>query len=473
MFSLCAFFAFAENQFEIFMLEQGSWDKNLFNRVEVRLIGPFGLSLRTQLLDKRPVPPWGNWSEGIIEPGFGLYHTSTGSRVLYGKLETYGLAWRTRNIGSRTLPWYNLHGASGADLKNNVSASKEASIFCNFGTNEFVFGDFLGFERDFFGVSGRFSALFDKEYALFINSAGNFRINKNHKIRLEGLYTEKKLSEHLQNAWFSENPVLPGRDMRFFALNLLYERHFVGFTVDFARSQMFMRGEDVYLNAALRIGNRPWRASLAADVSGPAFIGSDGTTVGAGMRAGGRFEWFGKGTTKLFLESKLNADGIESPFDGSFSRVAFYFPAFHGFLISPTRIVLDTERESVSKMLLKDDFSATIGFRIGPARAALKYSISGFHEAKPDDLVIPYPVPCARNFGEAVSSAEFSYPFSFVTLKCSTAFRIREGKESVWNKTVSVTARLKRGRLSVRFSDNNDGGINWAVSWRLAMNKPF
>ncbi|MDR1277127.1 MAG: hypothetical protein LBK02_00080, partial [Treponema sp.] len=87
------------------LLWAGSWDegKTLNNRGDLRLIFP-SLRLRAEVIDKRPLdfgssPPLQGFGQGLSNYGGGLYHNPTGSRLLYGILDEWGLPARIRN------PW--------------------------------------------------------------------------------------------------------------------------------------------------------------------------------------------------------------------------------------------------------------------------------------------------------------------------------------------------------------------------------
>jgi hypothetical protein len=439
------------------------------NRADIRLFAPAGLSARAQALDKRPAPPWGAGPEARRDGGFGLYHQPSGSRLVYGKLEVSGLAARTRHIWQRGVPWVEAHKASGADLKTETAALSPELLYLNLGSPEARFFKDRRTDAPLLGVSGAFSALFGKDDRLFLQGASALRAGKTHRARFEWLVNEKTIAERRQSAWFSEKPALPARDMRFSAFHFAYTHPFFSAAADFARSELFLWGEDSYANGAFRLGNRPWRVSFAADGSGERFVGNDGATSGAGFRMAGRVEWFGSRNARLRVESALRSGGINRPFDRSASKISYYFPIIRGFLLTPARFSFEMERDAEKCESIVDRLHFLAGFKLGPLRPALKLSVVQAAAAQAGDLIIPYPDPSAAHTLEFwKAAAEIIYPFSAVTLKASFGYRSEREKESVWESALAASLRGRWGRVSIQlFNDEKDGNLNCRFSWRL------
>ncbi|MDR2370224.1 MAG: hypothetical protein LBD71_01990, partial [Treponema sp.] len=129
----------------------GSWEHggNLVNRGDVRLFLPCMFSLRAQAIDSRPDDPGrtGFQPAGFGESGKngltsfsgGLYHKPTGSRLLLGILDEWGLPARIRNPWIRSLPFAENHSRSMADLKTEISSTKDAEAYLYLGSPQLEF----------------------------------------------------------------------------------------------------------------------------------------------------------------------------------------------------------------------------------------------------------------------------------------------------------------------------------------------
>ena len=461
----------AREHFSLNTLWTGFWEneRQMGNRADIRLAAPFGLCARAQAVDKRPAPPGGSGPEARTDSGFGLYQRESGSRLVYGKLEISGLAARTRHIWQRGVPWVEAHKASGADLKTDGAPLSPQLLYLNLGSPELRFFKVDGAREPLFGVSGNVSAFFGGDDRLFWQGGSSIRLGKTHRARFEWLVNEKNIAERRQNSWFSEKPALPARDMRFRAFHLVYTHPVFRAAADFARSELFLWGEDYYANGALQIGGRPWRFSFAADGAGERFVGNDGGASGAGFRMAGRVEWFGSKNARLLVETALRSSGTGKPFDRSASKVSYYFPVIRGFLITPARFSFEMERDAVERESIRDRLHFVAGFKLGPARPALRVTIEESAVSQAGDLIIPYPNRAAPHTLELwKAAAEITYPFAFVTFKGSLAYRAQREKEAVWDTMIGASLRGKWGRLSIQlFNDEKDGALNCRFSWRL------
>ncbi|MDR2468120.1 MAG: hypothetical protein LBD22_04075, partial [Spirochaetaceae bacterium] len=258
------------DHFHFKQLFTGSWnnkDQIGYSAIST-LSGPFDLAVRGQFTGFQPRPLWEDFYAGRIDAGAGIYHQRTGTRLLAGKLETWGLATRTRTVWIHALPWFEVHKPSGADLRTVYVASAPESIYLNLISPEFDLSRITSHFSFPLVVSLQNAALFNEENYFFLQGSSTAQIAKHHKFRFEWCYTEKSLPERRQSTWFSEKRYLPVREIRFYAFNLMYAHPWVGFSTDFACSEIFAWGEDFYLNGGVRIGKRPWRLSFAADGAG-------------------------------------------------------------------------------------------------------------------------------------------------------------------------------------------------------------
>ena len=257
----------------------GSWeqDTSLINRLDLRLRG-FGFTGRTQMIDKRPA--WENIEAGNTAFSGGLYHY-TGSHFLYGIQDEAGLPALIRSPWGRAVPFVENHKPSVRDLKTEPSSTKEAETYLYLGTPQ------LGPLRGFV------SAVLDHEWTPAYSWGMAVQFAKKTSLNMEGFFTERTLPPRKASTWFSETPPLPERDFRIYGTSINFSAPLVGFASDWAYSEAFGYGAGLYGNGALRLGNKPWRLSLAADGADERYTDRDGTAAGPGFRNALRLERFG------------------------------------------------------------------------------------------------------------------------------------------------------------------------------------
>jgi hypothetical protein len=250
---------------------------NLVNRGDLRLSLPrYGLILRTQLVDKRPGDfsslPWKDPEAGNTVFSGGFYHRATGSRVLYGIIDEWGLPARLRNPWIRAVPFPEYHQPSAADLKNEASSTAKPEAYLYLGSPQLGSLRLSGFAR------------IDGERNPGIGGGLELRPARKTDLRLEGYFTGRTLPPRKADTWFSADPPLPERDFRLYGLGFLAGFPFLVLSGDGAVSETFAFGRDLYANIGLRAGDKPWRLSLAADGAGKRYVGRDGSAPGPGFR---------------------------------------------------------------------------------------------------------------------------------------------------------------------------------------------
>ena len=135
----------AKDLFNWNVLWLGSWDEStstslrgtLGNRVDLKLdILPLDLMLRSQILDRRQLTfeqgledIWGDPGKIITNYTLGLYHINTGSRLLYGVLDEWGLPARIRNPWIRSPPYTENHSPVSANIKTAISSTKDDEVY--------------------------------------------------------------------------------------------------------------------------------------------------------------------------------------------------------------------------------------------------------------------------------------------------------------------------------------------------------
>jgi hypothetical protein len=430
---------------------------SLLNRGDLRVHG-LGLTLRGQVTDKRARLPGENTGEALTAPGAALYHDATGSRFLYGIISETGLAPRLRNPAIRAVPFFENHPPSGADLKTEPSSTGTPGFYLN------LTSPFLG------PVSGFASAYLEPGAGSRWGGGLNFRFSPRINLGLEGLYTGSALPPRKAKTWFSADPALPERDYRLYGFHAAFTAPFIGIASDLAFSETFAFGRDLYGNLGFTIGDRPWRFSLAADAAGARFVGSDGAGRGALFRTAGRFEWRGRRSSLFRLSTSLRASGPGEPFTRSSSLASYRFPTPpRDAFLALSRLSLTVSRDASDSEQIADRLDASVGFLLGPVRAALQGSLQGLSQGEAAENPGPYPgFTEDRRFEALRAAGELSYAFSPFQVRAKLAFSREEGKENRWDLSFSGSLRGKLGRLSLKVGAEELGGP-WAytVSWRL------
>ncbi|MDR0585140.1 MAG: hypothetical protein LBG57_12475 [Treponema sp.] len=498
------------------LLWTGVWDegKTLNNRGELRLGFPLpGLLLRGQALDKRPFdfeldPPWDDPAKGVSNFGGALYHKPTGSRLLYGTLDEWGLAARIRNPWSRSAPYAENHKPLMADLKTSVSAGKEPEAYLYLSSPRlalFPETTLRGFASAQTGTESGFRPDF---------SGGlETQFGNNASVLLEGFYTGDEIPARKSNSWFSDSPPLPEREFQLYALGLLVNTPLLSLSSDWAYSETFARGRDMYASLGIRLNPPlpgaagktngktragPWSISLAADGGGERFTGRDGSSPGAGFRTAGKIEWKGKRNSLFRLNTTLSGPGAGETFNRSSSGVYYRFPVpaaaggakggVRSFPLRISRISLNVNRNAADIRKISDDIGGTLGLSVnlppvplaGLSRrtvrgeaigSPLSVNLSGSLKGKSSADENPPPYPLAQSpwdFDSVRAGGEISWSPGIFQFKTKLGHSAAAGKEGKWDTSFSAGIRFKPGRLSVKVA-SEDFPDKWkcTVSWRL------
>jgi len=471
--------------FDWSLLWSGSWEdsKTLHNRGEFKLnFLPPGLALRGAVLDRHTMnfeldPPWGD-SVGTTNFTGGLYHT-TGSRLLFGVLDEWGLSARIRNPWIRAAPYAENHKPLMADLKTAASSTKEDEAYLYLSSPVMnLFSDVK--LRGFVSAQTTFA-----DFTPAVSGGLDFSFAKKFSLLFEALYTGAVLPPSKTSTWFSNPPFLPEREFRLFAMGLLFSSPLVSVSSDFAFSETFAWGTDIYYNMgisvtpSLPIGRRarPLSISFAVDGAGERFVYRDGADHGAGFRSAGKIEWKGSRNSLFRIDSSLRAPEFGKDFNRSSSGIYYRFPAANRN--SPpvrfTRISFSVDRNAVNPLKISDGLSGNIGISIslpqmaknGAFRVNFAGSIKTLMES--DGSPFPYPVfwePCV--FDNAAGSCELTWSPRIFQFKTKLGYSAYEKKDDKLDFSLSGAVRFKYGRLSVKAeSPNFPEKWNFTVSWRL------
>jgi hypothetical protein len=490
------------------LLWAGSWEesKTLHNRGEARLGFPLpGLVLRGQVIDKRPLnfelePPWGDAESGVSNFSAGLYHHPSGSRLLYGPLDEWGLAARIRNPWIRSAPFAENHKPIVADLKTAVSSTKEPELYLYLSSPRLAL-----FPETVLRGFAAAQLKTQTEPAPAFSGGIETSFKGQYNLLLEGFYTGTKLPARKSDSWFCDPPPLPERDFRLYGAGLLLHTPLLSFSGDWAYSETFAWGRDVYANAGLRInpllqagaGKKPkpapWSLSLAADGAGERFIGRDGGSPGAGFRTAGKFEWKGTRSSLFRFNTSLRGTGFGEAFDRSDTGLYYRFPAPaakepSGFPLRVTRMSLNAGRNGANSEKILDGIDSGLalslklppvflyGFSVpakggaqnrgSPLGINLSASVKAISAA--EEAPQPWPLFREAQFDSAKAGCELSWSPGIFQFKTKWGYSVTAKKEGQWDASASAALRFKYGRFSVKAaSPNFPEKWNCTLSWRL------
>jgi len=489
--SVCGVRLFAEEVVPLFnwsLLWSGSWEENktLHNRGEAKLhFLPLGLVLRGQVLDRRTLnfeldDPWGDPEKAVTNYMGGLYHRTTGSRLLYGVLDEWGLSARIRNPWIRSPPYAENHMPLIADLKTAASSTKqdEAYLYLSSPVLELFpnlkLRGFLSAQTEVEKLTPAFSGGFD------------FMFANNTSLLLEMFYTDAMLPPTKAGSWFANPPPLPEREFHLYAAGLLFTHPDFSVSTDWALSETFAWGTDIYGNFGvsmtplLPFGNRarPLTISFAVDGAGGRFVYRDGANHGAGFRGAAKIEWKDRYNSLFRINTVLRGPGLGEETNGAFfnrssTGIYYRFPSKSNsnFPVRLTRVSLTADRNAVNLKKVSDGLSGYIGLSVNLANHPLGINLSG----SVDGLAVlegspsPYPVhEESRVFDTGSVGCEFVLPLGIFQFRSKTGCTFYAEKGEKWDFSLSASARFRYGRLSLKAAMTDSGEKwSWTVSWRL------
>lgn len=461
----------------------------LHNRGEFRLnYQPLGLTFRAQVLDKRPLnfqlpDLWGDPEKQITNFLGALYHKQTGSRFLYGVLDEWGLSARIRNPWIRSPPYAENHKPLMADLKTAASSSKNDEVYLYLSspsikiTPNVDLKGFISAQTEIHELNGAIAGGVD---IVLPNKTG---------ILLESFFTGATLSPVKSSSWFNFPPPLPERDFMLYAAGILFHNQFISVGADWAFSDTFAWGTDLYWNLGITITpllpfgsrTRPLSISLAADAAGERFVFRDGANHRAGFRSAGKIEWKGKNSMLLRFDTVLQSQEADGYLNRSSTGFYYRFPVNKKILNEKnfrfTRISINADRNAVNPEMINDKFNGNIGMSINLNSIGIKspfsINISGsiILNSASESNVSPFPVPDnSWNFHSFEINSDFSLSQSIFLFKFGTGYGINAQSNDNWEFSLSSTVRFKHGRLTLKIY-SPDFPEKWLcnVLWKIEM----
>jgi hypothetical protein len=468
------------------LLWSGSWEKTssiLLNRtfhnqgeIDLYLL-PLDLRLRGQVLDRRTLnlelsDPWADPVREITNFTGGLYHTTTNSRLLYGVIDEWGLPARIRNPWIRSPPYPENHKPATADLKTEASTTKEDELYLYLSSPLLNLSDNLDL-----WCFGSAQMAIDSN-ALAFSGGLDFVFENKSNLLIEAFYTEKTLPPSRINTWFSYPPPLPERDFRLYAAALLYKSPLFSISSDFALSETFAWGTDIYANLGLTLALRPIFISFAADGAGERFVYRDGTSYREGFRSAAKIEWRGRRSRLFRIDSVLRAPAYGEDFNRSSTGFFYRAPTLtrgNNSVIRITRFSLSADRNAENPLKINDNFSGSLGVGINlqklgmnsPLRINFAGSLKGLSESEGSPC--PFPIPNNTwNWESVAVSGEVIWTYKNVQIRAKTGSTFFEEKDEKKDFLVSASIRFKQGRIGLRLeSPDLPEKWLWSISWRM------
>jgi hypothetical protein len=412
---------------------------------------------RLQATDRRStaeeaLPLGEHLGEGLSALGGGLYHRGTGSRLLYGLIDEWGLSARLRNSWAKSPPFVETRERAGANLKTEPSSTGVPEAYLYLGTP----------------LGGRFRAYTtiqaDADLAPSLGGGLETAIGTGAALGAEVFFTGKTLEAYRPGAWFSESPPLPERDFRLGGLGLFFSAPLFGIAADGAYSETFALGRGFYGNLALRLGERPWRLSLSAEGADRCFMGRDGEALGRGLRGAARLERRGRGQELLRLGTVLSSGGPGEPFDRLSALASYRFPAGSGApRLGTIRVEAGRNMTEPGKTL--DTLEGSLSFGWGKFRPVLEGAVGAYAGEGPEGGYLP------QSFRTA---AEIAYYGGLLQGRFRLGYTGTTGKAPLWETTLAGSIRGKPGRFSLSLSAS-DFPHTWtcSLSWRLEAKIPI
>ena len=441
----------------------------LYNRGDLLLGLPrLDLSFRFQATDKRLLPIEEDDGKAGFNPGLGIYHSGSGSRLLYGVQSEYGLPARINNVWIRSIPFMEGRSPSSRDLKTDPAAKDTSESYLYLALPQKLLPSFNAFA----------SAALDEEMNPALGTG--FWFGKGGiDLRLEGFYTQKELSPRKVSSWFSSAPPLPERDFRIFALGTIFTSPWISLATDWAVSETFAWGRGVYGNAALTLGNKPWRFSFAGDGAGSRFADRSGSTSGAGFRLAAKGEHFWPRSGLLRFQGSFRSPGLEENFDrGSLS--VYFRPSAPGaaakrnnpYLIRFSRASLSISRDARKPEKTADTLNSLAGFNFGPVSSVFSFALHGISCLDDTGFKYLFSFPVFESPESFKVSGELGIKLGIVNLKTKLGYTARTHKEPLWEPSINCSVKPgKWGRIGLKIASTDfPEKWNYTLSWRFSYN---
>jgi hypothetical protein len=465
--------------FQPSLLWSGSYqqDGELLNRGDAKFRLNFtpmlDFTVRTQLLDERPSD---DITDGLSVFGVGVYHNPTGSRILYGPLDSGGLPARVKNIYRHGAPFVVNHSRSSADLKTDPGTATNSAF-----TARLVSPPIWGWQ-----TFAAFTDERDDNRSSFLFGVNTAEITTKSRIQTsaEFYYQSATLPEKSVTGWFTDRQPLPERDKHLYAGTIRFLSSLVSAAADIAYSETFAFGRGMYWNMGLQLGNRPWRFSFAMDATTPRFVDGEGAVSGQGFRVGGKVERFLPRGEIWRVETTLRGYGDgEDAFTRSSSTIYYHFPSIikaketkeentKKIPFSFAQVSLGATRNAVNNAKILDSWNAALVVNVGKARLKTSGTLGEYTH---DDEPSPFPDrDCTYVVYNWRLDEEAVIPFDFFTLTAAIGCHKKldvataQWKDAEVPLSLSAQFHTAPGRVTIKlaFSDFPQD-LKLSLSWRF------
>ena len=466
----------------------------LYNRGDLSLGLPrLDLSLRFLATDKRLLPLEEDDGKAGFNPGIGLYHQGSGSRLLYGVQSEYGLPARINNVWLRGIPFMESRSPSSRDLKTEPAAKDKSQASLYLALPRSVLPAFDAFSWAAIdsaiaadiagGVNPAFGGGIGWNGKSQAEAKGAGRLTRDPALRLEGFYAQKELAQRNSSTWFSSSPPLPERDFHIYALGAVFNSSLFALASDWAWSETFAWGQGLYGNFALRLGNKPWRFSLAGDGGSDRFADRSGAAAGPGFRLSSKGEYFWPRSGLLRFQGTLRGGGLgESINRGGLS--AYFRPSAPTAALKrekPKQIRLSRASLSINRDARKsektaDTLNALAGFNTGLFSTVFSCSLHSLSSINEDSELVPLlSAPFFEKFDSFKVSGELgwrppSFRFGSVNLTGRLGYTVRAENKNLWEPSINCSYRPgKWGRIGLKIASTDfPDKWNYTISCRFA-----
>jgi hypothetical protein len=477
----------------------GSWEdsKNLYNRGEIKWnFLPTETNLRLEVFNKRTLnfelaPPkgdswkaiWGDPEKTITNFMGGFYHKPTGSRLLFGLLDEWGLSARIRNPWIRSPPYAENHKPLIVDLKTTASTTKNDEAYLYLSSPSINLTPNIKI-RTFFSAQSEI-----KNFTPALAGGADFTFAKKTGLLLEIFYTGAMLLPVKCKSWFSYPPPLPERDFKFYSVGLLFHNPLLSVSSDIALSQTFAWGTDIYGNIGVSLTpllpfgtrTRPLSVSVAVDGAGERFVYRDGASHGEGFRVAAKIEWKDRQNSLLRLNTTLRSSGFGKDFYKSSTGFYFCFPAINwkkdnGLIpVKLTKIQFTMDRNAENPQKIYDSYDGHVGFSVNLQKIKINKllgvnisgSINGISSFS--GISLPYLIPLEPWTLESTEiNCEFVWSPSNFQFSSKTGYTTYTEKDDKWDFTFGAVAHFKHKRFGIK-TVSKDFPKKWTfnISWRL------
>lgn len=423
-----------------------------------------GLTLRALYVERRP--PDDNYthsSAGALRAG--LYHSNTGSRLLFGPLQETGLASRIRDPWGKGLPYAEHHQPRIGELSSYAGPDAPNTTYVLIGTH-------LKAPLRIYGA-----ASLSESDMIIANLGLRFSGLPSILFAVEGTYLANTLDELTSSAWFSDQGPLPERLLRISGLRASLLTPTLSLAGDLAYSYAENQGRGFYGNFALTLGRGQLSLGLCTEIVSDLFTDPEGLCAPEGFRWGVKIVGRPSRSRTLTLEGLFRSPSFIEPVAGTEFLAAYgaaEAPRIRLPVLSSLR--LSGKRDLFSELFCRDEISGTLSLRWGWMRISPFSKVKFIRSLLPGQSR-PSPFPLAdgglrqaeRSFGSSLL-----LQFGLLDLGARLERTIEARSESQWTASATASLQIWSGRLGISYTlPNTDAAWELGISFRKTVRFHF